>query len=474
MTETLYRFRPVSRLLKDDGISGELDSQYLYFASADQLNDPLEGYKELLFNGDNIAWINLVRNYIQCLTRHCISMKIEGMPDVNLSEYVLDVMRYAPPEVVACCEKAIDFFMAEPVISQFIRRWPDLGEATIAEVFSYLDMVHIHALFSVSRALIDLGFFTEELKISEKTQEGSIKRIEAFTSIFSSQDMGREEKKRIGITIMNNDRENYLLERYSEVGSKLPESFYDMKRFPEKYCAALEGAVLPKWYVACFMEDCDDSSLWGSYGGNHKDVCLEFSVGEDACHKSLTLRAPTGYCESGVTWGKRTFKFEPVSYGESFVKVDFFNSFGGINENSALKYWYSDKSGSLSDTSKQFVDDIEAWRTSYWETLKKSSTVKTQDWFKEREFRLIQVESMSDYSDPSLRKLTYDFSSLSGIVFGIKTSIADKCRLINRIKELCALHKRSEFKFYQATYDHLTNKMSKIHLSRINVGYKGQ
>jgi hypothetical protein len=72
MQETIYRFRPVNRLLQDDGVSGELDSLYIYFAGRKQLNDPLEGYANLFFEGDEIAWDNLLKNYLQCLTKHIV------------------------------------------------------------------------------------------------------------------------------------------------------------------------------------------------------------------------------------------------------------------------------------------------------------------------------------------------------------------------------------------------------------------
>lgn len=55
MTEFLYRFRSAERLPGNSKSTGELEGQYIYFASPEQLNDPLEGYRELYFSGDKIV-----------------------------------------------------------------------------------------------------------------------------------------------------------------------------------------------------------------------------------------------------------------------------------------------------------------------------------------------------------------------------------------------------------------------------------
>lgn len=45
--EFLYRFRPLKRLLQ----YGELEKQEIYFASPSELNDPMEGFRDLFWRG---------------------------------------------------------------------------------------------------------------------------------------------------------------------------------------------------------------------------------------------------------------------------------------------------------------------------------------------------------------------------------------------------------------------------------------
>lgn len=65
-----YRFRSTNALL---GERKELDRQEIYFASPGQLNDPVEGFKDVYWRGDSIVWRNLIRHYLLCL-EHAIAL----------------------------------------------------------------------------------------------------------------------------------------------------------------------------------------------------------------------------------------------------------------------------------------------------------------------------------------------------------------------------------------------------------------
>lgn len=56
----LYRFRPTSRVISDK----ELEDHYLFFAAPSQLNDPLEGFVDLYWQGDAVAWLGLFKHYV--------------------------------------------------------------------------------------------------------------------------------------------------------------------------------------------------------------------------------------------------------------------------------------------------------------------------------------------------------------------------------------------------------------------------
>lgn len=57
MISHLYRFRPVDAVLDQ---YEELAKQEIYFSPPEELNDPMEGYKDVFWCGDRIVWRNLL------------------------------------------------------------------------------------------------------------------------------------------------------------------------------------------------------------------------------------------------------------------------------------------------------------------------------------------------------------------------------------------------------------------------------
>ena len=56
----IYRFRDAQKLLAYK----ELENSEIYFSPYDQLNDPMEGFLNVFWQGDTIAWIGLIKHFI--------------------------------------------------------------------------------------------------------------------------------------------------------------------------------------------------------------------------------------------------------------------------------------------------------------------------------------------------------------------------------------------------------------------------
>ena len=61
----ICRFRSMDYLLGEK--YQELKRQTIYFASPDQLNDPMEGFRDIVWRGDKIVWTNFFKHYVYCL-----------------------------------------------------------------------------------------------------------------------------------------------------------------------------------------------------------------------------------------------------------------------------------------------------------------------------------------------------------------------------------------------------------------------
>ena len=57
-----FRFRSMKYLL--DKKYQELEKQTIYFASPEELNDPMEGFRDIVWSGDKIVWTNFIKNYV--------------------------------------------------------------------------------------------------------------------------------------------------------------------------------------------------------------------------------------------------------------------------------------------------------------------------------------------------------------------------------------------------------------------------
>ncbi|MGP5435842.1 hypothetical protein [Psychrobacter alimentarius] len=113
--------------------------------------------------------------------------------------------------------------------------------------------------------------------------------------------------------------------------------------------------------------------------------------------------------------------------------------------------WYT-LNDSVSKCAGEIFDDENNWRNKYWDSFYKGILIKSKDWSYENEYRLILSSTLDDFSDPKDRTLNYDFSSLKGIIFGIKTKIEHKLEIMRIIDNKCNENDRSDFKFYQARY----------------------
>ena len=82
----VYRFRSMEYLL--GGEYQELEKQAIYFASPDELNDPMEGFRDIVWRGDKIVWTNFFKNYIYYLL---------GVTQLALTCKGVELDMHAPP-----------------------------------------------------------------------------------------------------------------------------------------------------------------------------------------------------------------------------------------------------------------------------------------------------------------------------------------------------------------------------------------
>lgn len=69
------------------------------------------------------------------------------------------------------------------------------------------------------------------------------------------------------------------------------------------------------------------------------------------------------------------------------------------------------------------------------------------------------------------RKLKYRFQDLAGIVFGARTEIEDKLKIIRIIDDKCAKEKRNDFRFFEIRYLHADFRFQLFPLDLLKMNY---
>lgn len=199
------------------------------------------------------------------------------------------------------------------------------------------------------------------------------------------------------------------------------------------------------------MTESHNSSIWGHYGDNHKGVCLIFESDEN----------------NKISFDKNTngLELKEIEYKNEFIEIDFFKYLGALPQGKLINTWYKNEKNEISDISYELLNNQDKWRKSLWKNFYKVVLSKTKDWEYEKEYRLILSSILNPEIDKKDRIYKYDFNNLKGLIFGIKTPIEEKLKIIKIIEAKCTESNRDNFEFYQAYYCHINKNIQHRRMS---------
>ena len=466
-----YRFRSVDVLLGEE--YSELDRQTIFFADPADLNDPMEGFRDIVWTGDRIVWTNLFKDYVNCLHWNFHHMLVLGESVRFEPRDIRNVPSWkeAPTHAAAKLSEAIWARVQETDhVNQLANKIANSNrKARKSELIGYVISIHLYALEAVRESYIEKGWISDEnwprIHLTREIPTLMMKAIDLGDQI--------EDKRFLDIALSLFDHymaQNALIYKYNHKDESASTVFenkmYLIHYFPSLYVEQLSRLLWPDWYAACFAKSPHNSSMWGHYGKNHKGACLIFSANNADDTATIDLKQVTGsgeHHDSSMSHVRnlRAMPFYEIHYGEKPSEVDFFKSIGKLPSQSLLDLWYTDEDGNVSDCADHLAPygEQHAWRKRHWENFYRDITFKTKDWEYEQEYRLVVNGLISESLDDTDRTLTYDFSSLKGIIFGMRTSDEDKQRVIEIVDRKCRDHHRTDFEFYQSYYDPVSGEM---------------
>ncbi len=442
MTE-FYRFRSIKRLL----CCGELENQTIYFAKPEELNDPMEGYRDIVWRGDKIVWTNFFKHYVHTFFwTYGLAQVIDDTEELKIADILVEKQWNDPltPQAKFLFEKIWNSVFSKCELNKLSNSLAIMErEIRYKELLTIIRFIHYTIFSEVQRAHFEQESMPKSIFL---LSENFFHNFKNFIFEFTRRVIDRKKIEYLYSNMDQKISEIQLGHKYN-LHTHIVENFEkNMQRlffdFPEIYLKRFEDLLWPQWYTACFTKNYHNASLWGNYGDSHKGICLILeSLDSDNEGNSLLLDGSS-------------MIFHEVRYAEKIVEIDFFRSIGQLPAAVLMELWYSDKKGNISECASHLSEDknIDSpWRKKYWDNFYSSITTKTKDWRYEQEYRIIETNLLG-YFENSDRMRRYDFNSLKGIIFGMKVSDEDKCKIIEIIKRKCEEEKHTEFKFFQADY----------------------
>ena len=442
----LYRFRSMDNLL---GKYQELEKRAIYFASPDELNDPMEGIRDIVWRGDKIVWEKFFKHYVYCFHQGLLQSILAGdSEELTVQDIpILSIWDQLPPPAQRLFDDIWDRFLNLPNILEIIE-----ALSNSSRKIRYRELkCYLRYLMSVmSNKIVDSYVVHKMLPESEKPKpiEDSLVQVflkEILTLIRQNEEAKTEQEVQSELLKIEAVADNNIIFMHQE-NPDIPEVVrknYQLGQydFPNTYFGEIGRLLWPNWYAACFMKSYHNSSVWGHYGDQHRGVCLIFEPVKAGNHGGLNLSQSTSK-------SVKVMPFFKIDYVDKPGEVDFFSSIGNLPSDELKRLWFTDDEGHVSEC---YPSGRESWLKRYWNNFYRGITIKTKDWEYEQEYRLILQDGFGQFDEEDARKLSYDFNSLKGIIFGMNTSYEDKSRIVEVTDKKCK-ENGTDLKFYQAYY----------------------
>ncbi|HWU81681.1 MAG TPA: hypothetical protein VN158_16645 [Caulobacter sp.] len=465
MPDHLYRFRSLDALL---GVRQELDRGEIYFAAPEQLNDPMEGYLDVVWRGDAILWRNLLRHYALCLL-HAGSLALLT-PDMD-EAFLRDMGRRSAQDIADIPLAALHAelcrdLLESPVAAKLLDHLARLERSVSREeLLFYLSTLHPFVLACLLRLLVRRGLMPSTAVLPTALLDPPHSEAERLLSRLASLGGEDEELIHAGFSAaLSVATQITLINDYQVHGAQQTESWKVVTRtFANHYVTSLEGLIYPQWRVACFGETADNASMWGVYGDSHTGVCLKFKSRMADGFQGLRMNAHVGWGggrddEHRAIYGQRPFRFEPVRYDAVRPRLEFFLALG-VLPRVKMNDWVLDEEGKPSPLVRPMFDETPVWREAYWRDYAAGFAVKTPEWAHEREYRLVMEGGLDHRKPHYLATATFAFEDLVGVIFGVRTPEAKKIEIMRIIEAKCRESGHRDFEFHQARYEGRGSKL---------------
>jgi hypothetical protein len=461
------------------GEFAELERQEIFFSLPDHLNDPLEGFKNVVWSGPAILWRNLLNHYLLCLVEAASLAMLQG--DAFEPERLTNLVKKTDEDLPEAPIRAIlaqvrrEFFAHEAIayfVDQAAKLELKLNQDGLRAYLRSLQPMALDALFRTFAAhglpLVSPTFDMEDIPTDLTKNLRKMLPAHAQAQVNGTADVILKSGE-MAVLQLN------LIQDVSKPAAPERANWLFLTRdFPRFYVDALPKLLFPDWATACFVTDPEDPAMWGVYGDGHRGACLIFRPTNDAGGKpTLTLDWTVGLSrgvdEPLPIHQTMSLPFTPVRYANDYPEIDFFTTLGVLVRSKLRDFWYRAEDGTVSPYGDAILSESAEWRSAYWARHGLTTTTKLPQWEREHENRLVLTTNFVAHGDAGTRKLRYRFSDLSGIAFGMKMPHTEKLEIMRIIERKAVAEGRQDFDFFQAQHDNRTGNIVLNHLGLLKI-----
>ncbi|WP_147441084.1 hypothetical protein [Halorubrum sp. Atlit-26R] len=451
----------------------ELENQELVLSSPRYFNDPLEGYQDVFWEGDEVLWENLLRHYLLNLHQAAIVCALSE-DDEALEEYAIDPKLTRSDlstdklrqQFDSICQSFFEERGFEKIPSSLASLPKPLKRNNLQQILS---TIHNSALESVLEKMRTTGMVSGW---PEATTSGDLETVDdLLVALSGAMDNGNEELLEPAASLVGPLESHMYLEQMVQTEAEqfeLPHKKHHLlyKSFPSRYIREITTSLIhTNWHTLCFAKECASPPMWATYADEHRGAALMFRADcqTDESWGEITVNGRTGWNGTEPIFGDITASLHCVDYESPPPEVNFFRFLSTIPLPKLESAWHSTPDGKTSEIIDEIIEDQDAWREDLWDHFHSMSTRKLGQWEHEQEVRMV-LPDLSGLED-SHRKVTYDISQLEGVVFGLRTKLEDRFEVMRIISENNQGIDSSPVDFYQMIFDGTEFKKVKLNIA---------
>lgn len=464
----LYRYRSIQKLFEYK----ELENLEIYFAKPNELNDQMEDYMNIVWQGDEIAFKGLFKHYLYTLS-HLYYMaslvKRNEKLDIEHLPVFLSIDALKAPEMETLFKDIYFEFFSSEIISNIPTLMANSNKKFSAdEILLIFKTIHMYAYLVINTQIKKHIWRKDSLKDKEYNEiYNSVKYWKNYEIIINtlisndynsdfvlklidSQDIQREQIK-IYLEKNHADKDNFNINILT----------FD---YPELYIKQIKKILYNDYCVTCFSSTFRNEPMWSHYADSENGICLKFKIKNKDNLNYINL-----YTVSGITSDSKGTRVEKsfydnelhkVKYTNEYPEIDFFGSLGCLPNPIIKGFWLCNYDRTKFSSCCEKYHDMNAWRNNYHKKAEEYICTKAKNWEYEHEYRIFHREMMHPtFADIENRIAKYKIEDLDTVIFGRKVSYEDKTKIIYILYNHCKNKGIKNLKFYNLYYSTITKQL---------------